>query len=66
MELNKIERLVKKYLMVKLVSKKRKSYESTASTDASHIMQYKSILDISLMRLARVPTRTCSVAKAAV
>jgi hypothetical protein len=29
MELNKIERLVEKTLTVKLVSKKRKSYEST-------------------------------------
>jgi hypothetical protein len=66
MELNKIERLVENTLTVKLVSKRERVTKVLASTDvASHLMQYKSILSIYLMRL-RSPTRTLQRCKAAV
>jgi phosphoribosylpyrophosphate synthetase len=58
MELNKI--VVKKYFDGETSVEEEKSCKT-----ASHLMQYKSILDI-LLCCCEVQTRTCSVAKAAV
>jgi hypothetical protein len=51
MELNKIERLVEKTTWRETSVEERKSYESTLLTWRPHLMQYKSILSIYLMRL---------------
>jgi hypothetical protein len=53
MELNKIERLVEKYFDGETsVEEEKELRKYFASTDvASHLMQYKSILSIYLMRL---------------
>jgi hypothetical protein len=55
MELNKIERLVEKILDGETsVEEEKELRKYFASTDvASHLMQYKSILSIYLMRLRR-------------
>jgi hypothetical protein len=54
MELNKIERLVEKYFDGETSVEEEELRKYFASTDvASHLMQYKSILSIYLMRLRR-------------
>jgi hypothetical protein len=64
MELNKIEIVVKKYFDGETSVEEEKRVTKVASTDvASHLMQYKSILDIYLMLLRKSQTRTCSAAK---
>jgi hypothetical protein len=64
MELNKIERLVEKYFDGE-TSVEEETY--FASTDvASHLMQYKSILSIYLMRLRRSTNKNLQRYKAAV
>jgi hypothetical protein len=61
MELNKIERLVKKYFDGETsVEEEKELRKYFASTDvASHLMQYKSILDISLRRSTNKNLQRC-------